>query len=99
MIVLERGVQNFFENETVVTINNTACRDVTVDPISLASLTCIAPMGAGRVSLLVQVGSEYGGFTFVYDRPSVLSISPSPMDAEVGGVLQVRHATCTWVLS
>ena len=69
--------------------NRTACDDVVVDEVSLARLTCVAPMGAGRTPLIVQVGSQSGTFAFVYDRPRVTRVTPSPLDAEAPGVVQV----------
>ena len=87
---------NFLPGNTFVTIASStscsdglplACANVTVDEVSFAALTCIAPPGCGRgVLSLTVVGSVDGvnssvQVPFVYDAPVVTAVYNQTTDA------------------
>ena len=82
--------QNFYPNITSVLINGSACTNVVVNVVTLASLTCVAPMGAGTVIVYVIVDALSGSIQFAYDAPVLHRISASPRDAASTSTLTVR---------
>ena len=73
-------LQNFYPDVTTVRINGSDCANVTVAE-SCASLSCVAPVGAGVTFMVVTVAELQGTTTFAYDPPVVTHLSESPVDA------------------
>ncbi|KAH3746093.1 tyrosine protein kinase [Pelomyxa schiedti] len=70
---------NLWNSHTVVvTVGNSSCNNVTVDPPTV--VTCIAPPGVGSgLRVTVSVGDLKGEFpSFSYNAPIILSATPAP---------------------
>lgn len=79
-----------------VTLNGTACGSVTVNASTLGQAVCIAPPGAGVVTMTVGVCNQSVSLAFAYDPPFIASVTPSPLDATAADAgIEVRGDTHT----